>query len=123
MSSIQPIFGSRGNEVCLFADNAHCTENGAIQTGLIFSAQQGQQLMTDAVPLKIERLIARILSEEDLFSHCELSQRELRQIQQRTDQLNVWIAGESIPQFHSGQTFAATAPKQTEKKKFKLIIG
>src|SRR6266404_4838363 len=115
MSAIQQILGSGGNEICLLADNVHHTENGPVQSGLIFPPQKRQQPMTDTVPLIVEALIARILSEQDFFSSCELSQNRLRQIQQRTDHVNPGIAGRRIAPFHSRKTFAATAPKQPKK--------
>ena len=79
--------------------------------------------MTDTVPLKVETPIARIFSEHDFFSNGELSQRRFRQIQQRTNQLDVGIAGRRVPPFHSRQAGAATTPKQPEKEQLQLIIG
>src|SRR5438552_2655262 len=84
--------------------------------------QQRQQLMPDAVPLKIEAFIACVLPKPDLSFSGELPQGRLGKIQERADQEDLTIARRRTLPFHSSQSLTTAASEQSLKKQLKLII-
>ena len=79
--------------------------------------------MPESIALKIKARVGGVFTMVNSRLGGIIPQGGLRQIQKRSDQFHAGIAGGGISPLHPGQASTTAASEQSQKKKFKLIIG
>ena len=79
--------------------------------------------MPESIALKIKARVGGVFTMVNSRLGGIIPQGGLWRIQQRPDQFHAGIAGRGTSPLHPGQAFTTAASEQSQKKKFKLIIG